>query len=99
VDNYDHGRVRITFDNVDQTMSQGDRSGWLTVTPDSGRNDVITVIALRYQKHRCGVSEIGWYFHVGHEYRVRINHFYGGRCLTDNGGRVRGPAPHVDKLS
>jgi hypothetical protein len=96
VDHYDHGRVRITFDNVDRTMSEGDRSGPLTVTPDSMGNDVITVRALRYDK--CGISKIGWYFHVGHEYRLRINHFYGGRCRNGHGGTVRGPAPHVDKL-
>jgi len=96
VDHYDHGRIRITFDNIDQTMSEGDRTGWLTVTPDPGKNDVITVQALRF--HRCGISEIGWYFHVGHEYRVRVNHFRGGRCQNNSGGTVRGPAPHVDKL-
>ena len=27
VDHYDHGRVRITFDNVDETMHEGDRTG------------------------------------------------------------------------
>lgn len=97
VDHYDHGRVHITFDNVEETMHEGDRTGWLTVTPDSMGNDVITVQALRYD--RCGISKIGWYFHVGHEYRVRINHFQGGKCQNNNGGQVRGPAPHVDKLS
>lgn len=97
VDNYDHGRIRITFDNVDQTMHNGDRTGELSVTPDAMHNDVITVRALRF--HKCGIAKIGWFFHAGQRYRVRVNHFRGGTCHTSTGASVRGPAPHVDKLS
>jgi len=95
VDNYDHGRVRITFDNIDQTMHEGERTPMLEVTPDPMGNDVISVEALHFDK-RCGIAKIGKYFRAGHTYRVRINHFGGGRCQTNNGGTVRGPAPHVD---
>jgi hypothetical protein len=97
LDSYNHSRVRISFDNVDRVMHNGDRTGLITVTPDAMRNDVITVQALRY--HKCGIAKIGWYFHAGHEYRLRINQVEGGRCQTGSGGSVAGPAPHVHDLS
>src|SRR4051812_42932759 len=86
VDNYNHSRIRISFDNVDRTMRYGDRTGFIEVTPDSMGNDVISVQALRYD--RCGIAKIGWFFHAGHSYRVGVNTKPVYRCDTGGGHSV-----------
>jgi hypothetical protein len=97
VDHYDHGRIKLGTNGVIRRLSYGEVKGPFAVTPDELHNDSLYVESLRI--HRCGQSQIGYYYRPGHRYKVVVSSKPGYRCENDAGNNIRGPHAEVIKIS
>ena len=97
VNHYSHGRVKLGVNDVTRRLGSGQVKGPFAVTPDDGHNDFTYVKALRF--HRCGESDIGYYFRPGHSYKVVVTGVKVAGCENSAGEPVKGPHAEVIRVS